>query len=145
MGSGNGEANKAPLLNLSLEAIATLNYQEKLKRDRIGIIFQKAKTRAWDTYKEFYHKNKGKKDARQLMDNFIVQNLKESAVPTQKEMGSDQQNRQKLHLVEDQLSSHGVFDPQSHQELKQLNDRNIEFENRIYADEREFVNYEQMF
>lgn len=36
------------LVNLNLETMVTLYHQEKLKRDRIGIIFERAKKKAWD-------------------------------------------------------------------------------------------------
>lgn len=69
----NEDENKSSkLLNLSLEAIASYNYQEKLQRDRIGIIFQKAKTRSWDQYKDYFYQIRGKKNAKQLMDKFVV-------------------------------------------------------------------------
>jgi hypothetical protein len=35
-----------------LEALVTLNYQDKLKRDRIGILFKRAKKNAWDSPSE---------------------------------------------------------------------------------------------
>lgn len=41
-------AKKKPLLNLNIEALVTMGYQDKLKRDRIGIIFKRAKKNAWD-------------------------------------------------------------------------------------------------
>ena len=40
---------KKPILNLSLEALVTHGYQDKLKRDRVGIIFRRAKKSAWDS------------------------------------------------------------------------------------------------
>jgi len=42
------------LLNLNLEGIVLMGYQEKLKRDRIGIIFKKAKAEGWDRTLEDY-------------------------------------------------------------------------------------------
>ena len=41
--------SKDVLLNLNLESMVTIGHQEKLKRDRIGIIFRDAKKRAWDS------------------------------------------------------------------------------------------------
>lgn len=42
------------MLNLNLEALVSFNYQEKLKRDRIGIIFEKARQKAWDPAQSAY-------------------------------------------------------------------------------------------
>jgi hypothetical protein len=44
------------LVNLNLEGLVNFNYQEKLKRDRIGIIFEKAVSKAWDPYQKKYNK-----------------------------------------------------------------------------------------
>lgn len=44
------------MLNLNLEALVNFSYQEKLKRDRIGIIFEKAKKKAWDPQQLAYRR-----------------------------------------------------------------------------------------
>tara|TARA_B110000285_G_C15013831_1_gene557897 strand:+ start:455 stop:727 length:273 start_codon:yes stop_codon:yes gene_type:complete len=41
--------SKEVILNLNLEAMVAVGHQDKLKRDRIGIIFKRAKKNAWDS------------------------------------------------------------------------------------------------
>ena len=40
------------LVNYNLEALITMNHQDKQKRDRIGIIFKKAKEQGWSRNKK---------------------------------------------------------------------------------------------
>ena len=39
--------NEDSVINYNLEGIITMNFQEKQKRDRIGIIFRMAKQAGW--------------------------------------------------------------------------------------------------
>ena len=136
---------KSNLLNISLEAIANFNYQEKLQRDRIGIIFQKAKTRSWDAYRDYYKEIRGKKNAKQLMDQFVVKNVTERGSGNPSKQQHPYGNQMALNLRQDDcLSSNNKLNTPGRVPPKN-GDYNELFENKIFEDEREFVNYNQMF
>lgn len=55
-----------------MEAVVEVINQDKLKRDRIGIIFKKSKSNTWDACKKFYNDIKGQKNSSSLMENYLV-------------------------------------------------------------------------
>ena len=44
-------------LNLNLEAIVQMGYQDKLKRDRVGIIFKQAMQKSWEPLQKKYEES----------------------------------------------------------------------------------------
>jgi hypothetical protein len=91
-----------------------MGYQDKLKRDRIGILFKRAKKNAWDRKEE----------------------IKSEEV---------QKNYKELFLDQDEIENEEEMKKPAGSSSKKGTDYNEMFENRIDADEREFVNYDCMF
>lgn len=121
-----------------------MGHQDKLKRDRIGIIFKRAKKNAWDARQKRYEERK------------CGQNLHK---PEQHEVLKSK-NQRVLYLEQDDIQNfeHNIKKPidiggpkTEKATTKKVStddppvDYNFEFENRIDADEREFVNYDHMF
>jgi hypothetical protein len=91
-----------------------MGYQDKLKRDRIGILFKRAKKNAWDRKEE-------------------------------KKSDEIQKNYKELFLDQDEIENEEEMKKPVGSISIKKGDYNEMFENRIDADEREFVNYDCMF
>ena len=117
--------------------MVAVGHQDKLKRDRIGIIFKNAKKNAWDSRRkkkeESKHNESENKNGHSTLNHRILY-LK------QDDIQSFEHNS-----IKKPMDLSGQKSSQNNQESSTEADFNSLFENKIEADEREFVNYDSMF
>lgn len=138
------------LLNLNLEGLVTMGFQEKQKRDRIGIIFKQAKEEGWDVghiKAESTHEKmngnlpKSKQDEANQNPSLIYENINIKMKLKEDQFMSKTGTESKI----TKSFSDGTFELKTNDGVDTYKDYNDVYENKIDVEERSFVNYEQMF
>lgn len=149
------------LINLNLEAMVTLYHQEKLKRDRVGIIFEKAKKSAWDpAHKSYAEAREVQKEVTEqpgLWHNATASTAasagqgKGAGAPQLEEptTAAAHETCRKLTLEQDIICSDTEESTaqaaRPEQKGEHVDDYNPLYESQINAYERENVRYDDMF
>lgn len=127
-----------------------MGFQEKQKRDRIGIIFKQAKEEGWDIGQST-HERSNENLAKPKQD-------RDQGHPTSNPSLRYENANIQIKLKEDQFMgktgneakitksfSDGTFELKTNDGVDTYKDYNDVYENKIDVEERSFVNYEQMF